>query len=156
MPGNTHTRHELPGCRRAQAAQIRDRKARSDRLRNAVRAAMEAASPAAKEVAKSAIWSDAVSDDEVPPLLLLLCVTAPITSPSVGCCSWRKWMASSRGPLCIRLMQNDNRQMHVLQRVRRILLTRKMRPPHVSAVSSAPATPALSGYCMLVHKVPCW
>jgi len=53
----------------AQAAQIRDRKARIDKLRHAVRAAMEAASPAAKEVAKSAIWSDAVSDDEV--LLML-------------------------------------------------------------------------------------
>jgi len=54
-----------PACVAEQAAQIRDRKARIDKLRNAVRAAMEAASPAAKEVAKSAIWSDAVSDDEV-------------------------------------------------------------------------------------------
>ena len=48
-----------------QAAHIRDRKARIDKLRNAVRAAMEAASSTAREAAKSAIWSDAVSDDEV-------------------------------------------------------------------------------------------
>ena len=63
MSSNCHGGPHLASA--TQAAQIRDRKARIDKLRNAVRAAMEAASATAKEAAKSAIWSDAVSDDEV-------------------------------------------------------------------------------------------